>query len=202
MSKLFSLLFSTNPTIADLEIRFADGERWPKLRQLSDTSQYAFVKADRSGPRIVVEWLAGPTDRLKFYELLTSGTVIAKGTRDTNAFLSVLLEHKNFEDALRSWIVRSITIDPANDSEIFVIGDTETVATTNFDRLLRYDASVGTTVLERATELIGEREQAEAWYNYQPIPAFENKTPRQLVQEGRSDAILLHLDTLEDGVYA
>ena len=83
-----------------------------------------------------------------------------------------------------------------------MIGDTDVVVTTNYDRLARYDSNVGTTVLERAAELIGEREQAEAWYNYQPIPAFENKTPRQLVNEGRSDAILLHLDTLEDGVYA
>jgi DNA-binding protein HU-beta len=60
----------------------------------------------------------------------------------------------------------------------------------------------GRKIVNRARQLIGDRDKAEAWFKYQPLPAFENKTPRQLVEEGRSNAVLLHLDTLEDGVYA
>jgi DNA-binding protein HU-beta len=63
-------------------------------------------------------------------------------------------------------------------------------------------ADSGRLIVERAQQLVGAHDKAEAWFRYQPLPAFENKTPRQLVQEGRSDAVLLHLDTLEDGVYA
>jgi hypothetical protein len=58
------------------------------------------------------------------------------------------------------------------------------------------------TIVERVKDLVGDREKAQAWFDYQPLPAFENKTPRQLVAEGQAKAVKLHLDTLEDGVYA
>lgn len=57
-------------------------------------------------------------------------------------------------------------------------------------------------VIARVQELIGSEERARAWFNYQPLPDFDNKTPRQLVNDGQEAAITLHLDTLEDGVYA
>jgi antitoxin Xre/MbcA/ParS-like protein len=80
-----------------------------------------------------------------------------------------------------------------NSHEFFIVGDPNAGAN---------EAKNGRQVISRAEELIGDREKAEVWFQYHPLPAFENKTPRQLVGEGRSDAVLLHLDTLEDGAYA
>ena len=57
-------------------------------------------------------------------------------------------------------------------------------------------------VVSRAAGLIGDRARADAWYRYAPIPALGGKTARQLVVDGDEDAVILHLETLEDGVYA
>jgi DNA-binding protein HU-beta len=56
--------------------------------------------------------------------------------------------------------------------------------------------------ISRVERLVGDRQAAEAWFNYEPLPAFDNRTARQLVAEGRAKAVKLHLDTLEDGGYA
>ena len=62
--------------------------------------------------------------------------------------------------------------------------------------------SIAGEIIGRVEHLVGDRRKAEVWFEYQPLPAFESKTPRQLVSEGRANAVQLHLDTLEDGVYA
>ncbi len=64
------------------------------------------------------------------------------------------------------------------------------------------EAASDSAVLSLATEVIGSRARAVAGYRYAPILAFEGKTARQLVFEGRRSAVILHLETLQDGVYA
>ena len=66
----------------------------------------------------------------------------------------------------------------------------------------RSDAESERQVVARIREMIGSEDRAKTWFNYQPLPAFGNKTPRQMVNDGQLDALSLHLDTLEDGVYA
>ena len=58
------------------------------------------------------------------------------------------------------------------------------------------------TVISRAAEIVGDHAKATAWYRYAPIPAFGGKTARQLVADGGHEAVIRHLETLEDGVYA
>jgi uncharacterized protein (DUF2384 family) len=51
----------------------------------------------------------------------------------------------------------------------------------------------------RATEAIsGDRAQAVAWLRI-PIPDFDGKTPMDLIDEGRTDALLCYLSSIESG---
>ena len=53
-----------------------------------------------------------------------------------------------------------------------------------------------------AAELTGDPGRAVVWFRHQPLAAFDNKTPEELVREGHAEAVLAHLNTLADGVYA
>jgi uncharacterized protein (DUF2384 family) len=44
--------------------------------------------------------------------------------------------------------------------------------------------------------------KAVLWFRHQPIPAFDLKTPEELVEAGWGDAVIRHLEMLADGVYA
>jgi hypothetical protein len=60
-------------------------------------------------------------------------------------------------------------------------------------------------VLTAATSLMegpSAMGRAVLWFRNQPIPAFGGKTALELVREGRTPALLEHLEMLEDGVYA
>jgi uncharacterized protein (DUF2384 family) len=57
-------------------------------------------------------------------------------------------------------------------------------------------------ILALATELIGDPGRAVVWFRHQPLAGFDNKTAEQLVEAGHGDAVLQHLETLSDGVYA
>lgn len=57
-------------------------------------------------------------------------------------------------------------------------------------------------LIKRVAALVGNEDRAIAWFNYQPIPAFGGKTARELVAANRREAVSLHLDTLENGVFA
>ena len=57
-------------------------------------------------------------------------------------------------------------------------------------------------VILRARAMTGSLGSAVAWFQYQPIPGFGNKTASQMVADGHVSAVLAHLDDLEEGVYA
>ena len=44
--------------------------------------------------------------------------------------------------------------------------------------------------------------RAVLWFKSQPLSGFGGKTAMDLVREGKSDAVLEHLEMLADGVYA
>lgn len=51
------------------------------------------------------------------------------------------------------------------------------------------------TVMHRVKEVAGSDDAASAWME-QPLPAFDGKTPAQLVSEGRADDVLAHINSL------
>lgn len=58
------------------------------------------------------------------------------------------------------------------------------------------------TIIARATELLGDEPRAIAWFRFQPLPGFDGKTAEELVAEGQAEAVLNHLDALENGGFA
>ncbi len=135
----------------------------------------------------MIDVLWSPEEEGRSQYLLTHGTVLAKGRADTRAFISEQWAGATApETTLPLMKDKSAAVNEDHSHQFFVVGE---------------DAG-GRTLIDRAEKLIGDRGKAEAWFRYAPLPAFGNKTPRQLVEEGRSNAVVLHLDTLEDGVYA
>ena len=65
-------------------------------------------------------------------------------------------------------------------------------------------AELGTIarIIARAAELSGDDGRAIIWFRHQPITGFDGKTAEQLVEEGHADAVLWHLEGLENGTYA
>lgn len=61
---------------------------------------------------------------------------------------------------------------------------------------------VAVRVLNKAAALTQNRQAAILWFNHQAIPAFGDKTARELVEQGQADAVLRHLDDLAHGSYA
>ena len=54
-------------------------------------------------------------------------------------------------------------------------------------------------VIKAATDLRGDLHQAIFWYRNEPLSAFAYKTAERLVSEGRADAVLAYVGSLEAG---
>ena len=54
-------------------------------------------------------------------------------------------------------------------------------------------------VIKAATELRGDLNQALFWYRNEPLSAFAYRTAERLVSEGRADAVLAYVSSLEAG---
>jgi uncharacterized protein (DUF2384 family) len=57
-------------------------------------------------------------------------------------------------------------------------------------------------ILSRVLPWAGSVPQAFAWYRAQPLPAFGDQTPEDLVKEGRAEALKTHLSCLALGGHA
>lgn len=57
-------------------------------------------------------------------------------------------------------------------------------------------------IIKHVTPWAGSKVQAVAWYLGERIPAFGGKTARELVEEGKGEAVLHHLDCVELGGFA
>lgn len=51
------------------------------------------------------------------------------------------------------------------------------------------------TIMHRVRGVTGNDDAASAWMN-EPLPAFDGKTPAQLVSDGREDDVLGYIDSL------
>lgn len=51
------------------------------------------------------------------------------------------------------------------------------------------------TVMHKVRGVAGNDDAASAWMN-EPLPAFDGKTPAQLVSDGREDDVLGYIDSL------
>ncbi|RJG02810.1 MbcA/ParS/Xre antitoxin family protein [Noviherbaspirillum sedimenti] len=54
------------------------------------------------------------------------------------------------------------------------------------------------TIMHRARGVAENDDAASAWMNA-PLPAFDGKTPAQLVNDGREDDVLGYIDALKPG---
>jgi uncharacterized protein (DUF2384 family) len=68
-------------------------------------------------------------------------------------------------------------------------------ATENIQRYMRETIRV----LRAATDLSGSVERAIYWFKNNPIPTFRYKTAQELVSEGKTDALLRYIDSLQGG---
>ena len=57
-------------------------------------------------------------------------------------------------------------------------------------------------ILTTAASLACDVNKAILWFRHQPLTGFRNRTAQSLVEEGRADLVLMHLEMIEDGVYA
>jgi len=57
-------------------------------------------------------------------------------------------------------------------------------------------------ILARAAALSGDPGRAVIWFRHQPLAGFDHRTAEQLVANGHADAVMGHLDDLEEGIYA
>lgn len=53
-------------------------------------------------------------------------------------------------------------------------------------------------IMHRMRAAAGNDDAASAWMN-EPLPAFDGKTPAQLVSDGREDDVLAYIDSLKPG---
>lgn len=58
------------------------------------------------------------------------------------------------------------------------------------------------TILSRASEMSRGLARGILWFQHQPVVAFGQKRPVDLVQSGEASVVLAWLDALEDGAYA
>ena len=56
------------------------------------------------------------------------------------------------------------------------------------------------TVMHKVREVAGNDDAASAWMEKQ-LPAFDGKTPAQLISEGRVDDVLGYVDSLRPGSF-
>lgn len=54
-------------------------------------------------------------------------------------------------------------------------------------------------IVTAAAELLGNTPQALSWFRSHPVSTFDSKTVQQLVLEGRADAVLAYLESLQSG---
>jgi len=54
-------------------------------------------------------------------------------------------------------------------------------------------------VIRAAVDISGNVEQAIYWYKNNPLQPFDYKTPEDLVSEGRTDALIRYLQSLQAG---
>jgi uncharacterized protein (DUF2384 family) len=57
-------------------------------------------------------------------------------------------------------------------------------------------------IIGKAAEMTGDEGRAIIWFRHQPIAGFGRKTALDLVEEGHAEAVMWHLESLENGVYA
>lgn len=57
-------------------------------------------------------------------------------------------------------------------------------------------------IIARAADLTGDEGRAIIWFRHQPIVGFGGKTAENLVEDGHAEAVMWHLEGLENGVYA
>jgi uncharacterized protein (DUF2384 family) len=58
-------------------------------------------------------------------------------------------------------------------------------------------------IISRAAAMTGGNiNRAVIWFRFEPLAGFDHKTAEQLVAAGQADAVEIHLDMLEEGVYA
>lgn len=54
-------------------------------------------------------------------------------------------------------------------------------------------------VVRAAVDIAGSVEEAIYWYKNNPLPAFDYKTPQDLVSEGRTEALIRFIKSLQAG---
>ncbi|MBV8970998.1 MAG: DUF2384 domain-containing protein [Sphingomonadaceae bacterium] len=59
-----------------------------------------------------------------------------------------------------------------------------------------------TRIIARAAAMTGDEGRAIIWFRHQPIIGFAGKTAEELVEDGHAEAVMSHLDDLDNGVYA
>lgn len=57
-------------------------------------------------------------------------------------------------------------------------------------------------ILAVVTEMSGDANHAALWMRHHPIPGLNYKTPLELIAAQQADAVLLHLDLINNGVYS
>ena len=57
-------------------------------------------------------------------------------------------------------------------------------------------------IINRVLPWAGSVPQAFAWYRAQPLPSFGDRTPEDLVKEGRAEAVKTYLSRIAVGGYA
>jgi hypothetical protein len=54
-------------------------------------------------------------------------------------------------------------------------------------------------VMRAAVDIAGSVEKAIFWFKNNPLPAFDYKAPQDLVSEGRTDALIRYIQSLQAG---
>lgn len=54
-------------------------------------------------------------------------------------------------------------------------------------------------VMRAAVDIAGSVEKAIFWFKNNPLPTFDYKTPQELVSEGRSEALIRYIQSLQTG---
>lgn len=54
-------------------------------------------------------------------------------------------------------------------------------------------------VVRAAVDIAGSVEEAIFWFKNNPLPAFDYKTPQDLVSEGRTEALIKYVQSLQAG---
>ncbi len=57
-------------------------------------------------------------------------------------------------------------------------------------------------ILAMATEMTGDDSRTAVWFKHQPLPGYAGQTARDLVAEGKGEAVLRYLEAVRQGVYA